>query len=352
MNHYFQSPPVFSPPAGIIDFEKGIIRGITIAKIGPAKGHDGLIDKTFLLQLVNMAASRPQGIKARFGHPNMCATALGTYLGRFFNYSSDGSSVTADLHLDDSARYTPNGNLFDYVLKMAQSNPDMFGASIVFEAGEFEFSESVVDGKLVKTRLFRLKELRATDIVDEPAATNGLFSADSVPALATQFLDQNPALAEFIFSKPESVIEFFNNYLSNADMNLSDKIKSNFRKLFNLEADPPVSLDSTADSLSENPDIPAPDSIQLTSDDASSEVGLQNQILFDETLKSLDEALTKLNDLAAENSLLKAQLSARPTLPNQVTDPQISLKLGSPDKDDTGKTILAQLPRDLRQKLK
>ena len=123
----------------------------------------------------------------------MCATALGTYLGRFKNYSYSGDKVNADLHLDEtSARITPNGDLFSYVLDMAEKNPDMFGASIVFEIAESVFLEEEMDGKKVEKEYFRLKELRATDIVDEPAATDGLFSANTFPGIATQFLDENP----------------------------------------------------------------------------------------------------------------------------------------------------------------
>jgi hypothetical protein len=237
MRAYFSSQPVFYQSIKTIDRENGIIRGVTVVKCGNAKGRDYKIDRKFLQQIVDQASERPQGIKARFGHPNMCSTALGTYLGRFKNYSYHGDFVKADLHLDTTAKKAPSGNLFDYVVDMAESSPDMFGASIAFQTDEFEEVEVEVDGKKNKELYFRLKELHATDIVDDPAATDGLFSSDSLPAQTTQFLDENPQLSEFIFSKPERVIEFLNNYLTNSNMSLTDQIKSKFRQLFNLDAD-------------------------------------------------------------------------------------------------------------------
>ncbi len=415
MNRYYLSQPVFSAPVGQLDRANGIIRGITISRIGLAKGHGGHIDKTFLLQIVELASTRPQGIKARFGHPNMCATALGTYLGRFHNYAFTGNAVTADLHLDESAKSTPSGNLYDYVFKMAESNPDMFGASIVFENAEFAISETEVNGKKEKVRNFRLKELRATDIVDEPAATDGLFSADTMPGLATQFLDENPSLAEFIFSNPENVIEFLSNYLNNSNMNLPEKLKANFLKFFSL-ADPilpeipeipevaevaPVPLvpqvppasdnagavlqtvpttasapesfsavvDESLNLESSNPQIPQIPEVAPVSeaDPHPISVALQNLVTLgladqlsetasveqqtETLLSSFESTILQLQDAQKMIATLQSKLAAAPSIPHNVTDPQISVNLSEPVKDETGKQMLKSMPKDLKRKL-
>jgi hypothetical protein len=245
MKRYFSTPPIFSAPVSTIDKEKGIIQGVTIAKVGPAKGHGGFVDRTFLLQIIETAASKTAGIKARFGHPNMCSSALGTYLGRFKNYSYSGDQVKADLHLDETAKNTPSGDLYTYVLNMAEKNPDMFGASIVFEIGESVFLEEMIDGEKIEKEYFRLKELRATDIVDEPAATDGLFSVNTFPGMATQFLDENPEILDIIISKPESITEFLSNYITHSKMTLSEKIKEKFAAfmaVLNPETSSPVSV--------------------------------------------------------------------------------------------------------------
>jgi hypothetical protein len=53
MKNYFLSQPVFKAPVNQIDHENGIIIGVTVAQTGPARGHGGEIDNTFLMQLVD-----------------------------------------------------------------------------------------------------------------------------------------------------------------------------------------------------------------------------------------------------------------------------------------------------------
>lgn len=431
MARYYLSQPVFNASVGAIDHQNGIIHGITVAKTGPARGHQAELDKTFLLQLVDKANEYPNGIKARFGHPNMCATALGTYLGRFHNYAYHSDKVTATLKLDPSAKETPNGNLFDYVLKMAESNPDMFGASIVFENDKLETHSFEKDGKQIKKNYFRLKALRATDIVDEPAATDGLFSENGrwlsafterpglsgakasrsgvegrwlsgveAPALATQMLNQNPELTEFIFSNPGSVIEFLHNYLNSSDMNLSESIKSNFRKIFALDSDvdiPEIKEEQPADdpqpesepaaepaespvdepSTSESPEteepqlhtIPDPltvafgqflknhpsDEIFHTDDgyffkEDNSKLNQHGMLAFMlATARSLKDELATAGDTILE---LNEKISASPSIPNKVVDPKVGIESTTEALDDAGKQIIKNASQVDRLKLK
>ena len=390
MNHYFSSQPVYAAPVASIDRENGIIHGITIAQTGPAKGHGAFLDSTFLVQLVDQANTRPHGIKARFGHPNMCSTALGTYLGRFRNYSYSGDKVIADLYLDDTARKSPSGNLFDYVLDMAEKNPDMFGASVAFESNDFETKTETIDGKKETREYFRLKELRATDIVDDPAATDSLFSADSFPGLATQFLDENPQIMELIFSKPDSVTEFLHNYLNNSKMNLSEKVKANFAAFIALFAAKPspepqqseeqnildtffdalrVSFPESFSEVSEFTQLQKAESLTsffatISEQQAAAHTKLMETTAAFDALNAEHEALlasctlsattleTSQSELATANAAiedLKLQLNARPSIPLNVTDPALST--GNQDKDETGKQILEAMPKDLKRKL-
>ena len=384
MQRYFSTPPIFSAPVTNIDRELGIIQGVTIARVGPAKGHGGFVDRTFLLQIIDNAANKAAGIKARFGHPNMCSQALGTYLGRFKNYSYSGDLVKADLHLDETAKKTPSGDLYSYVLDMAEKNPDMFGASIVFEIGESVFLEEEVEGKKVEKEYFRLKELRATDIVDEPAATDGLFSANTFPGIATQFLDENPELLELILSKPESITEFLTNYLTHSKMTLSEKIREKitaFMAAFNPETNLPAPEETDqptfinllfSELVAEYPDafavteelteVQKVESIKVffaavktqlqENEDHSREFEEANKVILStqEAFASKMEAeLEAANSRIAE---LTGQLSARPSIPLNVTDPALSLATGTQDKDETGKQILAAMPKDMKRKLK
>lgn len=160
--------------------QAGIIRGFSVAKVGEAKGHGASLDSTTIDQIVALGQAAPRGVKARFGHPKMSAESFGTLLGRACNYRRDGDMARADLHLDPTAHATPNGNLAAYVLDLAENDPDAFGASIAFSGTR----EAVLDqdGKPNKDipPVFRIKRLHATDIVDDPAATDGLFGADEL----------------------------------------------------------------------------------------------------------------------------------------------------------------------------
>jgi hypothetical protein len=273
---------------------------------------------------------------------------------------------------------------------MAEKNPDMFGASIVFEIADSVFIKEDMDGKEVEKEYFRLKDLRATDIVDEPAATEGLFSVDSFPAIATQFLDENPEILDLIFSKPDSVSEFLTNYITNSKMNLSEKIRQNFAAFLASFSVQPV------DHPAQNADQPQDDNTLNTLFDAVSasypesftEIEGFTQMQkaesltaffasVNEQLSAADSKLTEsttafdtlnaehqalLVDLETERKSLSAantritelteQLSARPSIPLNVTDPKVSLGIGDQEKDETGKQILAAMPKDIKRKLK
>jgi hypothetical protein len=145
----------------------------------------------------------------------MCSTALGTFIGRFKNFRiEEGSAdqVKADLFLSNSAKETPHGNLHDYVIKMAREEPDMFGTSIVFtqgdtytmrEDGEKFYTDTPENGE----KLFvECKALHACDVVDEPAANDGLFSKfsqETVAGQVTEFFDMHPQVWDAIKDNEE-----------------------------------------------------------------------------------------------------------------------------------------------------
>ena len=380
MNRYFSTPPVFSAPVSSVDRAAGIIHGVTIARTGPAKGHGGFIDKEFLLQIVEDASLKSAGVKARFGHPNMCNQALGNYLGRFKNYSYSGNLVKADLYLDETAKNSPSGDLYSYVLDMAEKNPDMFGASIVFEIGESVFLQEEVNGQKTQKEYFRLKELRATDIVDEPAATNGLFSANTFPGIATQFLDENPEILELILSKPDSVTEFLTNYITNSKMTLSEKIKEKFTAFM-------AQLNNETQTVNETEPQPTftqylfnelvtefPDAFEVTEGLSDVQMAESVKAFFSAVKSQLEENETKTKafesaksamlilqesmtshmqaELDAANTRISAlteQLSARPSIPLNVTDPALSTTNIAPD--EAGKQMLSAMPKDMKRKL-
>ena len=201
-----------------IDENKGIIKGVKMVSEGEAKGHGVLLNKKFIKDAVSLGKGQDRGVKARFGHPNMCTTALGTYLGTYQKVrlrsekTEDGTRYHAvgDLHLSESSKETPNGDLYSYVLKLANESPDQFGSSIVFEGNEYQ--EEGDDGNMISYAT--IQSLHATDLVDTPAATDGLFSMNEndLASQMTMFLDENPRIFELVSKKPEIIDEFLNKY--------------------------------------------------------------------------------------------------------------------------------------------
>jgi hypothetical protein len=186
--------PIESPP---VDRAQGIIYGYSVISEGPALGHDSAIDQTTMEQVVALGNQATHGIKSRFDHPNASNTSMGTFLGRTKNFRKSGDRVLGDLHLSESAKEAPQGDLYTYVLGLAERDPNAFGASIVFE-GKFESQlnedgteKKDAQGKLLP-RLTRVDSLLASDVVDDPAANpGGLFDkGDRLASKITAFLNR------------------------------------------------------------------------------------------------------------------------------------------------------------------
>lgn len=362
MKTYLNTPAIYSQPLSKVDSENGIISNIVVTAIGEAKGHNIHLNSSFLDDVVMLASKRPSGIKARFGHPNICATALGTYLGRYKNYRREGDKVLADLHLDKSAINSPNGNLYTYVLDMAENNPDMFGASIAFKQGEQTKELSEVDGKQVEKTFATIKALYATDLVDSPAATDGLFEAfhqDDFASQVTMFLDNHPQVYDLLDSKPHILQEFLINYKhhkSTQKMNLSDEITKlknwitdNFAQLpeglseehqaifDTLRSEFESKLSAFSDSDTQLSELN--DKITLLTDERDTVVQTNTELVTIQT-----ELQTQVDTLTSEVNQLKATKTGKPI----GADPNVSLnKKNQPEKND----VLNHMPKQLRTQL-
>ena len=233
---WFASGITKSAPVSV-DLDKGIISGVAVVTAGGAKGHGVMLDTSFVKDVVEYGNDKKNGIKARFGHPNMCSTALGTFIGRIKNFRNDGDIARADLFMSGEAKDTPHGNLYEYVLGMANNEPDMFGLSIVFTPGDkYQISK---DGKKIgsnddeydsqKEPFVELSALHACDIVDDPAANpDGLFSAwsaDTFAGQATEFFDTHPEVFEVLRAKPEIVNEFLSRYSAEAGTHIVGSVE-------------------------------------------------------------------------------------------------------------------------------
>ena len=198
----------------------GVIRGIAVMSKGFVKDARGWeIDDMTLSQIVDAGNKHTGlGVKARFGHPNMSSSALGTFLGRVKNFTVDGDIARADLFLSRTAYKTPEGDLAGYVLNLAEEDPAAFGTSAVM--GEFDLDPKVekdAQGNDLPP-LLRIKSLMAVDAVDDPAANNGMFgkffnSSVELSAKASEYLDK-------LLSDPQSleyVSAFLDRYRANRE---------------------------------------------------------------------------------------------------------------------------------------
>lgn len=200
------------PKSARVDTQRHILAGVSVIEAVEALGHEMIVDAKTLDQVAHFGnVNGPAGVKSRFTHPGMSSDGMGRFLGRMKSFRKEGDRVLADLYLSDSAAESPEGDLREYVERLAANDPDAAGMSIVAymdtawvvendEGAEVEIEGSRYDRpdnattELPFARL-KVKELRsgeqvnplrAVDLVDEPAANRqGMFSVGT-SALAEQ----------------------------------------------------------------------------------------------------------------------------------------------------------------------
>lgn len=209
-------------------FGAGIIKGVSLASVGEALGHEMWLDAETISQVQKLSEGKGEtGVKARFTHPGMSSDGMGKHLGRLHNVRVEGEKVVGDLHFSKSSHTTPDGDLAEYCMSLAEEDGAAAGLSIVFhhdwdaeeaftelhqEEHEYEDYRGRTqtrtrfkspDERNVNNYLHvRLRELRAADIVDEPAANpSGLFDSNSLPREADELLSYAAGLST---TKPTS----------------------------------------------------------------------------------------------------------------------------------------------------
>lgn len=168
-----------------VDRVNKVLRGYVVAQRGPFKSKGrGEFDDHALGLIVSLMAAVPAGLKSRFSHPTESDDGLGKFLGRVKNPRIDGDRVRGDLHLDPTSFETPSGNLGDYVLSLAESDPDALSSSLVLQAKKETRRNPdgtiMVDGDGYQLPpVWRPTKLHASDVVDTGDAVDGILSADA-----------------------------------------------------------------------------------------------------------------------------------------------------------------------------
>ena len=249
------------PPPSLVEREggtlkAGLIRSMSMVTRGEALGHGLWLDSEFIAQVSAAAQASPKGVKARFTHPSLSGDGLGTFLGRIqFDREQDGR-VLGHLHLSQAAHRSPDGDLGSYVMDLAEEDPSAFGASIVFDWDWPAMEQLLLDngaqyvddpdyGRYLDLTEFvspdpdntdnlphaRLKELRACDVVDSPAANpDGLFhreqqfaqEADALASFALGLSSSPPALAS-LSVHPDRVKGFCQRFLESHGLQIVRK---------------------------------------------------------------------------------------------------------------------------------
>lgn len=191
--HRFRSLPLRESP-NRVDRENRVIYGVSAAQAVEALGHGMMLDAKTIEQVVTLGNKAKNGIKSRFTHPGLSSDGMGKHLGRMKNFRVEGDKAVGDLYLAEAASNAPDGDLAGYVMDLAEEDSEAFGMSIVAsgeqvwtlddgtEVPAYDFFEDGAkggrpDNALTDLPVFRVHELDAVDVVDEPAANrDGMFS--------------------------------------------------------------------------------------------------------------------------------------------------------------------------------
>ena len=319
---------------GEIDAEKEVLHDVQITLEGEAKGHGIWLDREFCEAVAEQGnATGDVGVKVRYGHPAMCSDAIGTELGRAKNFrvvdferTVDGQTVkcagvVADIHLLKSAHAAPQGDIANHVLETAKEDPGQFGQSIVFTYADWKvvdadgnphlYSEEVphagsgveedawleksADGKVYAV----LGKLHGTDFTDTPAATDGIFSTNTLAEEAEQMLDEHPQIFDAIEKSPKSVLEFLER------TGLADKIES--ARIAGLQAAKDKEIATLRSEFDDYKKL-AEATFAATTEKAKAEIEKLTADLGEKT-KALDAAQADVEQLKSKNAEISTALA-------------------------------------------
>ena len=288
-----------------IDIEAGVIYSVKEADYGLNK--NGYFFTEELLNGLMAQGNAGEGVKARFGHPMAGVESLGTFIGRKKNFRIENGNLHADLHLDPITKSTiVNGiSTFDFIMQMAQNNADMLGCSVVFSAS---VEEVEIEGftQLVP----QLIKFTASDLVDEPAATNHLFNSQSQLINHKQMNKITKAIEALRLSFSAAIETLNNEELAENEL-ASDVVETLDTGLQVTVSTDETDIPKEGDAVNLTEDgTPAPDGTHLTESglEIVTEGGLIVSIVEVEAEPS-EEAAPVMEDEVLENGVTLASLA-------------------------------------------
>ena len=310
-----------------VDRKANIIFGANLMQVGDLNNGDArpwTVDAESLSQAQQMMSKGNNGAKARFTHPNMSSDGMGSYLGRWKNVRVDGGTLRGDLHIADAAFKSPQGDLGTYVMDLAESDPEAFGVSLATRL-DYSDLEEFDKKKTGEKWPMRFSDIRAGDIVDEPAATRGgmfdLTTPDlrNLPAQATVLLS-----TYFGDAEPEVVRgrinSFLDRYLSNREPVMADQTPVENPEETPVEetTTPETPIEETAPKPDLSTDFAAAERDRCKKIRALCELaGTQDKFnLFVDNNFSIEETQAALRDIVGKKNPALSNVPEAPADPN------------------------------------
>ncbi|WP_417625137.1 hypothetical protein [Paremcibacter congregatus] len=319
----------------------GLIKHFSVITEGEALGHEMWCDGEFVQQVTDaINAAGDAGLKCRFTHPGLSADGMGKFLGNLKNASKEGNQAFCDLHFSTNAHNTPDGDLAEYVMNLAEEDPDKFGSSIVFlhdrkaeemfyvehkseDSGEFQSPDSANSKNYYHVRL---KQLFGADMVDDPAANpGGLFHrGQEIAQEATSLMEfvladdgaAAPVLAQFDVD-PGRFKSFFDRFLEEHGL-----------KVVSTEKEPEAMTKETTAPAEKQTETPA--TVYTKSDFTAELQKYQERFGAENGAKWFAEGKSMEESLAAQVELLEKAL-----LGKDETIKELQEKLASIDTGET-----------------
>lgn len=168
----FNAGAALADDLGVDKVDK-VIRGCKVIQLGELNDDRPFFaDRQTLDNVLELMSQPKKGLKARFTHSAaLGGDGLNTHLGRWVNPRIDGDSVRADLKLAEAAEITPVGNLAEFLMTLADEDPESFGVSVagILDSAMFDENNEI--------HAIRFERMWSADVVGDPAATRGgLFS--------------------------------------------------------------------------------------------------------------------------------------------------------------------------------
>lgn len=179
-----------------VDREEGVIRGVPVITAGVTKppgsgGPSFFVDAVTLQQVADAINASDRGVISRMTHAELEGIdPIRVLVGRWKDATVVDGRVLATFVIGKYAAHGPSGNVGEYLMALAEEQPEAAGVSIYADESWLDADERVETGMVL-----RVAHLKAIDWVGEPAAnpTGMLSAAHTEPSGATDGSGLNAA---------------------------------------------------------------------------------------------------------------------------------------------------------------